>query len=230
MALHVVEIRKLPVDMGVRKCSRDMRLDVRHLHAVYLLDRRDMRQSVALTAVSYKVMIANGYLRTGLGVSRHVHQARGLELEVEATWRSITPLRSATISHVWLSRFNICLAPVIRDTEPGSSSKHSIPEFCQHVFVKTHGESGWSPWIWIFILTRYQLSREEEEAMGEEKEVRKEDQDRINRFSRLHSREKLVEDDLKTKQASFDHVFEAIVATNIHAERQGRSGRDLIRA
>lgn len=39
--------------------------------------------------------------------------------------------------------------------------------------------------------------------MGEEKEVRKEDQDRINRFSRLHSREKLVEEDLKTKQASF---------------------------
>lgn len=36
--------------------------------------------------------------------------------------------------------------------------------------------------------------------MGQEKEVRKEDQDRINRFSRLHSREKLLEDDLKTKQ------------------------------
>lgn len=36
--------------------------------------------------------------------------------------------------------------------------------------------------------------------MGEEKEVRKEDQDRINRFSRLHSREKLLEEDLKTKQ------------------------------
>jgi hypothetical protein len=119
---------------------------------------------------------------------------------------------------------------VIRDTEPGSNSKHSIPEFCQHVFVKTHGESGWSLWIRIFTLTRYQLSREEEEAMGEEKEVRKEDQDRINRFSRLHSRERLVEDDLKTKQASFDHVFGAIVATNTHAERQGRSGRDLIRA
>lgn len=40
--------------------------------------------------------------------------------------------------------------------------------------------------------------------MGEEKEVRKEDQDRINRFSRLHSKEKLLEDDLKTKQVSFD--------------------------
>jgi prefoldin subunit 4 len=51
-------------------------------------------------------------------------------------------------------------------------------------------------------LTWRQLSREEEEAMGDEKEVRKEDQDRINRFSRLHSKEKLVEEDLKTKQVN----------------------------
>jgi prefoldin subunit 4 len=43
--------------------------------------------------------------------------------------------------------------------------------------------------------------------MGEEKEVRKEDQDRINRFSRLHSREKLVEDDLKTMQVSSGHAY-----------------------
>ena len=66
--------------------------------------------------------------------------------------------------------------------------------------------------------------------MGEEKEVRKEDQDRINRFSRLHSREKLIEEDLKTKQASFNCLQEAYMAANTHAERQGRSGRDLIRA
>jgi prefoldin subunit 4 len=51
-------------------------------------------------------------------------------------------------------------------------------------------------------LTWRQLSREEEEAMGDEKEVRKEDQDRINRFSRLHSKEKLMEEDLKTKQVN----------------------------
>jgi prefoldin subunit 4 len=42
--------------------------------------------------------------------------------------------------------------------------------------------------------------------MGDEKEVRKEDQDRINRFSRLHSKEKLVEEDLKTKQVSQEIV------------------------
>jgi prefoldin subunit 4 len=42
--------------------------------------------------------------------------------------------------------------------------------------------------------------------MGDEKEVRKEDQDRINRFSRLHSKEKLVEEDLKTKQVNEEIV------------------------
>lgn len=42
--------------------------------------------------------------------------------------------------------------------------------------------------------------------MGDEKEVRKEDQDRINRFSRLHSKEKLVEEDLKTKQVREDFL------------------------
>jgi prefoldin subunit 4 len=42
--------------------------------------------------------------------------------------------------------------------------------------------------------------------MGDEKEVRKEDQDRINRFSRLHSKEKLVEEDLKTKQVNQEIV------------------------
>ena len=43
--------------------------------------------------------------------------------------------------------------------------------------------------------------------MGDEKEVRKEDQDRINRFSRLHSKEKLVEEDLKTKQVKINSFF-----------------------
>ena len=68
--------------------------------------------------------------------------------------------------------------------------------------------------------------------MGEEKEVRKEDQDRINRFSRLHSREKLIQEDLATKQASSEsnRVCETITTANKYAERQGRSGRDLIRA
>lgn len=49
-------------------------------------------------------------------------------------------------------------------------------------------------------LTRIQLSREEEASIGEEKEVRREDQEKINRFSRLHSREKGLERDLEIKQ------------------------------
>ncbi|KAF2860216.1 Prefoldin, subunit 4 [Piedraia hortae CBS 480.64] len=44
------------------------------------------------------------------------------------------------------------------------------------------------------------LSREEEAQMGMEKEVRKEDQGRINRFSRLHGHQKSLEDDLKAKE------------------------------
>jgi hypothetical protein len=40
----------------------------------------------------------------------------------------------------------------------------------------------------------------------------------------------LVEEDLKSKQASRGCLSEAIIATDIHAERQGGSGRDLIRA
>ncbi len=45
-----------------------------------------------------------------------------------------------------------------------------------------------------------QLTKEEEDAAGgEEVEVRREDQDKINRFSRLHQRELGLEEELKTK-------------------------------
>ena len=45
-----------------------------------------------------------------------------------------------------------------------------------------------------------QLSKEEEAASGaEDTEVRREDQDKINRFSRLHQREVMLEDELKSK-------------------------------
>ncbi|KAI4129250.1 MAG: hypothetical protein LQ347_003859 [Umbilicaria vellea] len=44
------------------------------------------------------------------------------------------------------------------------------------------------------------LSKEDEAAVGaDETEVRREDQDKINKFSRLHQREMLLEDELKTK-------------------------------
>ncbi|KAK4504644.1 hypothetical protein PRZ48_002605 [Zasmidium cellare] len=58
------------------------------------------------------------------------------------------------------------------------------------------------------MLSRRMLSREEEEQMGEEKEVRREDQEKINRFSRLHSRHKLLEDELKTKQKDKEDLEE----------------------
>jgi prefoldin subunit 4 len=46
-----------------------------------------------------------------------------------------------------------------------------------------------------------QLSKEDEAATGgEETEVRREDQEKINRFSRLHQREALLEEQLKAKQ------------------------------
>lgn len=50
-----------------------------------------------------------------------------------------------------------------------------------------------------------QLSKEDEAAAGaDEVEVRREDQDKINKFSRLHQRELNLEDELKAKHVSPD--------------------------
>lgn len=50
-------------------------------------------------------------------------------------------------------------------------------------------------------LTAHQLAREDEGTGGnEENEVRREDQEKINRFSRLHQRETVLEEQLKAKQ------------------------------
>ncbi|MCJ1347199.1 hypothetical protein MMC31_005420 [Peltigera leucophlebia] len=49
-------------------------------------------------------------------------------------------------------------------------------------------------------MQRRMLSREDEAGIGKEDlEVRREDQDKINSFSRLHQREMLLEEDLKSK-------------------------------
>lgn len=49
-------------------------------------------------------------------------------------------------------------------------------------------------------MQRRMLSKEDEAAVGkDELEVRREDQDKINKFSRLHQRETTLEDELKTK-------------------------------
>ncbi|EKG12250.1 hypothetical protein MPH_10631 [Macrophomina phaseolina MS6] len=52
------------------------------------------------------------------------------------------------------------------------------------------------------------LSREDEASAGEEVQVRREDQDKINKFSRLHQREKLLEEELKTKQKDKEDLEE----------------------
>lgn len=44
-----------------------------------------------------------------------------------------------------------------------------------------------------------QLTKADEEAVGDEVEVRREDQDKINKFSRLHQRELKYEEELKLK-------------------------------
>ncbi|KAL8929649.1 MAG: hypothetical protein Q9172_000328 [Xanthocarpia lactea] len=49
-------------------------------------------------------------------------------------------------------------------------------------------------------MQRRMLSKEEEAAVGKDDlEVRREDQDKINKFSRLHQREMLLEDDLRSR-------------------------------
>ncbi|QIW96214.1 hypothetical protein AMS68_001732 [Peltaster fructicola] len=52
------------------------------------------------------------------------------------------------------------------------------------------------------------LPREDEVTTSEENEVRKEDQDRINRFSRLHSREKIIQEELKVKEKEKEDLEE----------------------
>ncbi|KAH0293594.1 hypothetical protein KCU62_g1117, partial [Aureobasidium sp. EXF-3399] len=55
------------------------------------------------------------------------------------------------------------------------------------------------------MMSRRMLSKDEE---GEETEVRREDQDKINRFSTLHQREKLLQAELKTKEKEKEDLEE----------------------
>jgi hypothetical protein len=50
-----------------------------------------------------------------------------------------------------------------------------------------------------------QLSKEEE-AATEEVQVRREDQEKINKFSKLHQRHAMLEEELKQKQASVERI------------------------
>lgn len=67
-------------------------------------------------------------------------------------------------------------------------------------YAKTPSSDCEAQRIWLADFRFAQLSKEDEEATGgEETEVRREDQDKINRFSRLHQREMNLEDELKAK-------------------------------
>ncbi|KAL1305545.1 hypothetical protein AAFC00_007154 [Neodothiora populina] len=55
------------------------------------------------------------------------------------------------------------------------------------------------------MMQRRMLSKDEE---GEETEVRREDQDKINRFSTLHQKVKLLDAELKTKQKDREDLEE----------------------
>ncbi|KAL8719848.1 MAG: hypothetical protein Q9225_003201 [Loekoesia sp. 1 TL-2023] len=49
-------------------------------------------------------------------------------------------------------------------------------------------------------MQRRMLSKEDEKAIGnDDLEVRREDQDKINKFSRLHQRETLLEEEMKSR-------------------------------
>ncbi|KAL1896823.1 hypothetical protein Sste5346_004456 [Sporothrix stenoceras] len=55
-------------------------------------------------------------------------------------------------------------------------------------------------------MQRRMLSREDEEAAGPEVEVRREDQEKINKFSRLHQRELNLEEQLKAKNKAKEEL------------------------
>ncbi|QUC16504.1 uncharacterized protein UV8b_00745 [Ustilaginoidea virens] len=57
------------------------------------------------------------------------------------------------------------------------------------------------------IMQRRMLSKEDEQA-AEEVEVRREDQDKINKFSRLHQRELAMEEELKLKNKEKEELVD----------------------
>ncbi|KAH7320200.1 Prefoldin subunit-domain-containing protein [Stachybotrys elegans] len=67
------------------------------------------------------------------------------------------------------------------------------------------------------ILQRRMLSKEDENG-ADEVEVRREDQDKINRFSRLHQRELLLEEELKTKNKEKEELDDLTVELELADE------------
>ncbi|KAF2657642.1 Prefoldin, subunit 4 [Lophiostoma macrostomum CBS 122681] len=57
-------------------------------------------------------------------------------------------------------------------------------------------------------MQRRMLTKEEEAATGSDVEVRREDQEKINKFSSLHQKETSLEDELKAKQKEKEDLEE----------------------
>lgn len=73
------------------------------------------------------------------------------------------------------------------------------------------------------MLIDFELSKEDEASVGkDELEVRREDQDKINKFSRLHQRETTLEDELKIKAVWRIPVFFAIGSTDASCRKTRR--------
>lgn len=84
--------------------------------------------------------------------------------------------------------------------------------------------------------SRVQLTKADEATAGDEVEVRREDQDKINKFSRLHQRELNIQDELKAKMVQTASPFRfhlllfsvqlmADHAIFVHTEGKGRARR-----
>jgi hypothetical protein len=73
-------------------------------------------------------------------------------------------------------------------------------------------------------LTMRQLTKEEEaSAGGEDMEVRREDQEKINRFSSLHQKEEALEEELRAKiVGSSSRRFAQQLKLILRAEGEGR--------
>ncbi|PSR85575.1 hypothetical protein BD289DRAFT_474268 [Coniella lustricola] len=67
-------------------------------------------------------------------------------------------------------------------------------------------------------MQRRMLSKEDEQSVGDEVEVRREDQDKINKFSRLHQRELKYEEELKVKNVR--HTYKTLATVTVPPTRQ----------
>ncbi len=75
-----------------------------------------------------------------------------------------------------------------------------------------------------------QLSKEDEETAGDEIEVRREDQDKINKFSRLHQHELSIEEDLKAKNVSVAPALRRPLASLLTSAKKEKEELDDITA